>query len=278
MFELTYDCNFHCPHGYVPKAYQRRYHGRQLKTAQVFAVLRRLKEAGCFYLGLTGGEPFLRKDIFKILEHARRLGLELMINTNGSLFDKRSIEHLAHLRPNKVDITLPAWDEAAFDEITGVKGSRARVFKNIALLHGRGVRLGLKTCLLAGQEQGIKKIQAFCRSLKAKHRLTTILYPRLDGDRIPDSRLPGNGRVPRGKMFSCGAGATQAALTPAGELKFCLMIDAPKYKILSGSSRDAWRKLQARAAWIEAGNDPRFRPGGGDSCPADAWLRHKDRK
>lgn len=280
MFELTYDCNFRCQHCYVPQAYRRGYRRKELTTSQVFAALRRLKEAGCFYLGMTGGEPFLRKDIFRILDHARRLGFELIINTNGSLLDKSSVERLARLRLNKVDITLPAWDAAVFDKITGVPGSRARVFRNIAWLHGRGVRLGFKTCLLKGHEQGISKIQAFCRSLKARHRLTTALYPRLDGARAPcgqGAEPRSSRRARRGRIFSCGAGSTQAALTPAGELKFCLMIDRPRYKLLSGPPGSAWLKLSSRAAGIETRKDPRFLAGARGSCPADAWLRRKAR-
>ncbi|MDP3732051.1 MAG: hypothetical protein Q8R31_03340, partial [Candidatus Omnitrophota bacterium] len=47
MFELTYRCNFKCKHCYVPYSYRKK---RELKTKEVFSILRQLKEMGCFYL------------------------------------------------------------------------------------------------------------------------------------------------------------------------------------------------------------------------------------
>ena len=48
-------------------------------------MLEQLRDAGCFYLGLTGGEPFMRKDIMPIIERSCDLGFQTIIHTNGSL-------------------------------------------------------------------------------------------------------------------------------------------------------------------------------------------------
>jgi MoaA/NifB/PqqE/SkfB family radical SAM enzyme len=81
MFELTYRCNFKCPHCYVPFKYRKC---KELETKEVFAILDQLKDIGCFYLGFTGGEPFMRKDILDILWYAKKKGFEIIIYTNGS--------------------------------------------------------------------------------------------------------------------------------------------------------------------------------------------------
>ena len=49
----------------MPQSY-RKYN--ELKTKEVFSLLNQLKEIGCFYLGFTGGEPFMREDIIEILK------------------------------------------------------------------------------------------------------------------------------------------------------------------------------------------------------------------
>ena len=72
MFELTYRCNFACGYCYVPDSFRKKYQKRELNTKQVFYILDQLKEVGCFYLGFTGGEVFLRQDIWTILWHARK--------------------------------------------------------------------------------------------------------------------------------------------------------------------------------------------------------------
>ena len=183
MFELTYRCNFKCKHCYVPHKYQRSY--GELKTREVFAILDQLKKIGCFYLGFTGGEPFMRKDALKIFRYAKNCGFEVIIYSNGSLIDAKIASELAELRLNKVDITIPAMSRMPFENITGLKGSHAKVFKAIQLLKKNKVPLGFKSCVLKGNEAQIADIRKFADSFGALHRLDDMLSARLDGSKEP---------------------------------------------------------------------------------------------
>jgi len=281
MFELTYRCNFKCQHCYVPMSYRKRSEvrsqrseGKELKTKEVFSILNQLADIGCFYLGFTGGEPFLREDIIEILRYARKRGFETIIYTNGSLIDKEIVKELSLLRPNKIDITIPAISKTAFERISGVPGSRNKVFNAIELLRKKRVNLGFKTCVLKENEDEIEDIHKFAESLDALHRLDDMLSARLDGSKepyryrgslkennhtlhAPRRRLhvsdnntsqvisekiidcnsedcdkkTGDRRLVTGDLFKCGVGQSQAAITPLGELKMCVMIEYPKYKI-----------------------------------------------
>lgn len=270
MFELTYRCNFHCGHCYIPQSYRKK---GELETRDVFHILDQLAEIGCFYLGFTGGELFIRKDIMDILWYARKKGFEIIIYSNGSLIDEAVADELARIRPNKVDITIPALNKAVFEKISGVPGSRGRVFKAIELLHNKGVDLGFKTCLLKDNEKEILDIKKFTDSLRALHRLDSRLSPCLNGSKKPYKyrgtpylyhlkRLgPDVCAAPdpakTTKLFECGAGRNQAAITPLGELKICVMIDSPKYKISRGgmSLRDAWEDMKEFVSNIKPGDD-----------------------
>ena len=322
MFELTYRCNFRCKHCYVPKSYRK---AGELKTKDVFSILDQLRDIGCFYLGFTGGEPFLREDIFDILWYAKKKGFEVIIYANGSLIDEEKADELARLRPNKVDITIPAMSKDAFERISGVSGSRDRVFKTIDLLRKNGINLGFKTCVLKENESEIKEIQDFAASLNALHRLDVMLLPRLDGSKEPyryrgglnEKSVAGNTyQVTRSRsceigqdyekskleprttnhetLFKCGVGVSQAAITPLGELKMCLIIDYPKYKILnkrvssiryqvSGQKnglRDAWERLKELVAAIKP--DKNYQCGKCSLysyckwCPARGWLENRN--
>ena len=277
MFELTYRCNFRCRHCYVPKSYRKK---GELRTKEIFSVLAQLKDIGCFYLGFTGGEPFIRKDILDILWFAKKKGFELIIYTNGSLINEIIVKELQKLRPNKVDITIPGISKAAFEAVSGVAGSRDKVFKAINLLYKSGVDLGFKTCVLKENKSEIKEIQNFAASLGSLHRLDDMLSPRLNGSKEPykyrggirESGYQGVGyrdiRVSRNRvcefntkhrtpnpenLFRCGVGVSQAAITPLGELKMCLMIDYPRYKILTEArghkSQVTSHKLNLKDAW-----------------------------
>lgn len=293
MFELTYRCNFHCQHCYVPKSYRRR---GELKTKEVFSVLDELKDIGCFYLGFTGGEVFLRKDILDILWYAKKKGFEIIIYTNGSLIDEAIARELKRIRVNKVDITIPAMSKPAFERISGVAGSREKVFAAINLLRENKVPLGFKSCVLKKNESEIKDIQDFARSLGALHRLDDTLSRRLDGSEEPykyrgqitkdrragfvmtDEESPRNGV----NLFKCGVGVSQAAITPQGELKPCLMIDYPRFRIFRRQRADfkaAWEQLKEFVSSIKPDKNYKCRRCNLQAyckwCPARGWLYNK---
>ncbi len=332
MFELTYGCNFKCKHCYVPESFKEK-SKQELKTKEVFFIIDQLQDLGCFYLGFTGGEPFLRKDIFEILWYAKKKGFQIIIYTNGSLISKEEARELKRLKPNKVDITIPAMSKAAFERVSGVADSRNKVFRAIDLLYKNGVKLGFKSCLLKENENEIKDIWNFTVSLGALYRLDDRLSPRLDGDIEPYSyrgvlrkvtRLLGyqvtskdrfevcslNFQKPerntqyaiRNTLFKCGVGINQAAITPFGELKICLMIDYPKYNILSNgvtkspfglaqgkpshqvartenNLREAWRKLKDLVSEIKPDKNYRCHKCNLAAfckwCPAKAWLYNR---
>lgn len=322
MFELTYRCNFHCKHCYVPESYRKR---GELKTKEVFSVLDLLKDSGCFYLGFTGGEVFLRKDILDIFWYAKRKGFEIIIYTNGSLIDKAAAEELKRIRVNKVDITIPALSKPAFERISGVAGSRQKVFTAVNLLRDNKVALGFKTCVLKENESEIKEIQDFAASLGALHRLDDMLSRRLDGSEEPfryrgtleitrhsepaakggevknlcdDKILRSAEGLPQNdkngvnddirvnsRLFKCGVGVSQAAITPLGELKPCLMIDSPRFKILHTKNADnqklkeAWERLKGFVSSIKPDKNYRCRRCNLQAyckwCPARGWLYNR---
>lgn len=307
MFEITYSCNFFCKHCYVPLSYRKKYKEKELKTKEVFSILEQLKQMGCFYLGFTGGEPFLREDFLKILRYAKSCGMEIIIYTNGSLINEKIVAELIKIQPNKVDITLPAMSEEVFSRITGVKKAKDKVFKAIKLLLKNKINLGFKSCLLKENEREIPKIIKFCRQLKAFHRLDNQLCARLDGSKEPFkyrsdrfrrkdyskildnecqitntnySQYLSDNRKPITKdLFLCGAGRSQVAITPSGELKLCVLIDYPKYNILKLSFKKAWQKLKTLRESLKVNKDYQC-----DSCklksychwcPAVAWAYNR---
>ena len=233
MFELTYRCNFNCRHCYVPRSWRRR---KDLNTTGIFAIIRQLKDAGCFYLGFTGGEIFLRPDIWRILEFSERQGMQNILYTNGSLITEQAAKRLAGMGVNKVDITLPGISEKVFDGVTGVNGSCRSVFTAINFLRKHKVNLGFKTCLLKANQGEIKAIEHFCNSLNCQYRLDDSPSPRIDQLMID--------RAKPTKTFKCGGGITQCAITPAGQVKLCPAVEWPKTKISRYKTfNQIWTKL-----------------------------------
>ena len=82
------------------------------------------------------------------------------------------------------------------------------------------------------------------------------------------------------RLFKCGAGVSQAAITPSGKLKMCVMIDYPKYDVLKSSLTYAWQKLRTRVKRIKPDKNYRCNKCELEPyckwCPARGWL--EDRK
>lgn len=311
MFELTYRCNFKCGHCYVPFDYRK---AGELNTKKVFSIIDQLADIGCLYLGFTGGEPFERTDMLDIVRYAVKKGFQVIIYSNGSLINDKIAQKLSQLRLNKIDITVPAMTEASLERITNESGSHKKIFKAIELLRRKSVPLGFKTCVLKENENEIGAIRNFALSVGALHRLDDMLFPCLDGCAEPfkyravalrsgnksdsldysvnDSPQKRNNyiscvhkpsigrrRVFENRLFKCGAGFKQAAITPLGELKICLMIDYPKYKILETSLVDCWNKLKNHVSGITPGNNYKCGECGFKDyckwCPAMSWLQGK---
>jgi len=66
--DLTMTCNERCVHCY--RVIEDR---RELSTDELKALLADLARAGTLYLTFSGGEVFLRADLFALVEHAKRL-------------------------------------------------------------------------------------------------------------------------------------------------------------------------------------------------------------
>jgi len=69
--------------------------GRELSKETIIDILDQASAMGIKEAVLTGGEPFLRKDIFDILEHCRLRSIRWVITTNGTLIDRDLAQRLS---------------------------------------------------------------------------------------------------------------------------------------------------------------------------------------
>ena len=82
--ELTERCNNNCIHCYInlpqhdPNAINR-----ELTTNEWKDILKQAADSGVLVVRFTGGEPLLREDFTELYLHARRLGMRVLLFTNG---------------------------------------------------------------------------------------------------------------------------------------------------------------------------------------------------
>lgn len=270
MFELTYHCNFRCIHCYVVQDKDKQ----ELTTQQVRDILRQLKDAGCFHIGFTGGEPLLRKDIFEILDFAKRSGFRISLLTNGYLIDEKIAERIASLGTslNRVDVSVLGGTKKTFERITRKKNSFNKVMRAIKLLKEKRVNVQIKTTLMKPNQDEFLLIKKLADKLGTLFRYGSTLNPKMDRNREPlryqinpldafksrqaisrkkkviDEEIQ-EGRYIKGrgrkKLFNCGAGKSEVSISPYGEMNLCMSVSYPAYNILKGDFTQGWKNIKA---------------------------------
>lgn len=303
MFELTYRCNFNCVHCYIPNNQKILSKEKELNTADIFKIIDQIEKAGCFILGFTGGEIFLREDIWEILHYAKVKGFNIILLTNGYFIDKKAADMLKLISPNKIDISLHSLNEDVFDNITGLKNSFKRVMNAIKLLRERKIPFMIKSCNLKQNKNEFRDLENFARSRNIPYRIGGDITPKTDGStEVMKHALPAESLLEtscdfdhlkqplkiqdikftklkyKQRLFSCGVGYTVASINPFGQLKPCLEINKPQYNILSGSFKKGWSMLKGFVDNLELPEDfPCLKCNlyyYCNSCPGKSWIEN----
>lgn len=98
IWEITHSCNYGC--SYCIFSCNREIIKGELTTDECFHVIDELVKNNFKYLKITGGEPFLRKDIIEVLKYASQKMIT-DISTNASLITPKIVSEL-----NKIDLKM----------------------------------------------------------------------------------------------------------------------------------------------------------------------------
>jgi len=140
--ELTPRCNQRCVYCY------NAWRGGDITAGQELSgeVIRRLvdrilADAELEQITLSGGEPFLRTDIFDIIDHINARGLSVALISNEGLIGERCAEMLATRDVAYVQVTLAGPDADMHDSLCGA-GAFDAVMRAITTLGSANVSVG----------------------------------------------------------------------------------------------------------------------------------------
>src|SRR4051794_8235874 len=93
--ELTLRCNLKCVHCYnfdrdLPYLPLKK-REEELSDPEILRILDEVREEGCLYLALTGGEAMLHPRLDDFVAHAARAGMMVTVKSNGTLFDPERV-------------------------------------------------------------------------------------------------------------------------------------------------------------------------------------------
>lgn len=261
QFDLTYRCNERCVHCYL----DHHDHG-EMTTAEIKRLLEEMADAGVLTLTLSGGEIFLRKDFFEIIEHARQLTFCVKLKTNALLIGEREARRLRDLAVQEIQVSIYSHRPEVHDAITLVPGSLKRSLAAIRFLKAQGLKVVMANVLMRQNMRDYSGVQDLAHEIGVEFTLDPTITPMMDGDRsilglgvdgetlrevFRDASVVGDVSefcaIPPGTEESdlearpCSAGHTSCYVSPYGDVFPCVQFPLPTGNVRRERFVDIWR-------------------------------------
>jgi len=262
QLDLTYRCNERCVHCYL----DHDDHG-EMTTSEIKHLLDEMADAGVFILTLSGGEIFLRKDFFEILEYARwRRQFCVKLKTNAIMVREREAARLREIGVESIQISIYSHRPEVHDGITLVPGSLQRSLDAAKFLKSQGLRVIFANVLMVQNLQDYQGVRALADELGVECTLDPTITPMMDGDRsilslgvdhnalqkvFRDQGLVGDveefctiaapGDENSLAALPCSASHTACYVSPYGDVFPCVQFPLPTGNVRKERFLDIWR-------------------------------------
>ncbi|MFH1046108.1 MAG: radical SAM protein [Candidatus Omnitrophota bacterium] len=164
---LSHQCTYHCKMCQVVKILK----GHELPKESILRTLDEISlwDSNCVVV-FTGGEPFLRKDIFEIFSYAAKRGLKSESVSNGALINEKMAVNIVSSGLSNIAISLDGAREATHDSVRD-KSSYNRAVQAIKNLvrakkeRGTGPQLSVWTTIMKENVEELFEIIPLVRDL-----------------------------------------------------------------------------------------------------------------
>jgi radical SAM protein with 4Fe4S-binding SPASM domain len=266
---VSHQCNFQCAHCMVRAGKPVQ---NELSTSEAKVMIDQLAHIGVRVLSLTGGEPFVRPDIFDLIKYAKEKRLKVGVATNGWL-----VRHFENqLREVNIDSVMVSVDgnEKENDELR-VPGSYQRALDAILFFKEIGTRtLSISTTFHKNNIDTLEDMGELVRSLSVEWSVKTVLpqgrakdnrlcltsaeaerffeYMSKNHDRLKIHMCSEMGYLGKyqkelrgAKRFVCGCGYDSCAIMANGDVMACPLFEIDTYvagNLREMSFQDIWYK------------------------------------
>jgi radical SAM protein with 4Fe4S-binding SPASM domain len=301
--EVIAACNLTCSHCFAGELPRKT----SLTTRELDHLFEELAAIGSFRLGLTGGEPLLRKDLLDVIDAATAHGLHPCLTTNGLLLDDHLARELGKRELVWINVSLEGARPATNDAIRG-RGTFDEVVRRLRT-HGRHMRFTIAFTITSHSVREVEACAELAAELGAHTAVFRPVYPvgvaRSHPELAPSfaeyagalERLTASGTVHAVDAFSptarvetqavtyrgpgCGAANLVASVSAAGDVNPCSFLGAAfeTGNVRERPFREIWndghafRRLRGRPAGdgFRGGCRARALDAHGDVFAADPW-------
>jgi radical SAM protein with 4Fe4S-binding SPASM domain len=267
-WEITYRCNERCTHCYLDVLPPGAKLPGELTTEEAFKVIDDLEKMGVLTISFSGGEVFLRRDIFEISQYARRKGFAIRYFTNGILIKPDIADKIAAVRPVVVELSVYGADAATHESITQVPGSFDLTIRAVKLLLERNIRCIIKTPVMKENIDQIDALKQLAADLGITFQYDLTVTPKHTGDPSPLKHRPSDSQLlgflrervspeswhlyPQGDDFRfCSIGMNSLTIGPYGEIFTCVGARVQAGNVRQAGMPEIWKESPV---WEETTN------------------------
>jgi MoaA/NifB/PqqE/SkfB family radical SAM enzyme len=264
---LTNACPQRCAY-----CYNRDRRGNPMDKTEILGVVAELKDMGVFWLGWTGGEPLLNKDIVEITERAAGRGeCAVKLFTTGCTLTPQLASDLKNAGLFSVSVSLDHWREEDHDRNRGYEGAfriglkAIEIFKKVGGLHvgvsavlskemiqtgqtevflGFLESLGIQEAWLSETKPSVSDFWTDALVISEEERLRlAALQDRYN--RKPGMTVNYLGHFEAGQHFGCNAGHKMVYVDAFGEVSPCVFTPTSFGSVRETPVREIVRKMRA---------------------------------
>jgi len=159
IWEMTRACPLSCRHCRA-EAIPRR-DPNELTTAQAFRLVEDVAACDHPLFVLTGGDPLMRDDIYKIIEYGSGLNLSMSVAPAASgRLTRETMRHLASAGTRRISLSLDAPDAQAHDAFRGVQGSYRRTMEALANARDYGISVQVNSTVTKQNRSRLREFEA----------------------------------------------------------------------------------------------------------------------
>ncbi|WP_158080469.1 PqqD family peptide modification chaperone [Alkalithermobacter paradoxus] len=128
--ELTNSCQLRCVHCFNSSGIMR---DNELTVNEFINIAQQFSELGTQTIFLTGGEPFIKKDVNKLIDFVAKEFSTVNIASNAYTLEEETIELISKHKNISIQVSIDGI-ENTHDKIRGVLGAYNKTIKNIKKL------------------------------------------------------------------------------------------------------------------------------------------------
>jgi AdoMet-dependent heme synthase len=168
--DVTHKCNLNCNHCFFYSSKERR-ELSYISLSKIKKIIDKISTANIPIITLSGGEPFTRKDILKVIRYANKKKISVIINTNSTLLNEDIIKKLKKTRCS-IHLSLEGSRSNIHDSIRG-RGNFSKILNSVNLIRKNNILFQINFTINKKNFYEINKMYGIAKMLGAQNLLIT---------------------------------------------------------------------------------------------------------